>query len=81
MKFRENKNVRGFYEGKKGDFEFTISTSKNGWYIVASHLKKDIRFNTLWINKEFDTKEIAQEFCETFDYKKYDCIGDDVNCA
>lgn len=81
MKFREDKNARGFYNAKKGGFLFTISSSKNGFYVVAIGQKKDIRLNTLWIGEEFNTFEYAEIFCENFDWKKYDCIGDDVNCA
>lgn len=68
-----------FYVGRKNNFEFTYSTYGYKWYCVVEHTKKDIRFNTLWQNITFDTREDVEKWCETFDYKKYDCIGDDVN--
>lgn len=82
-----DKNNSGFYKSKKGGFEFTISFARyyQAWYVVASHLKKDIRLNTLWLykNKTFKTYEDAVSFCEDFDHTKY-CkysLGDDSNCA
>lgn len=77
MKFYE-KNT-GFFEGKKNGFNFTIASAyEDDYYVVASHLKKDIRLNTLWIKKTFKTKEIAEKFCEKFDYTLYNCIGDNA---
>jgi hypothetical protein len=81
MKFTEDKKARGFYKRKKRGFEFTISPSGNAYYVVAVGQKKDIRLNTLWINLTFETLEQAEEFCENFDWKQYDCIGDDVKIA
>ncbi len=74
-----DKNNDGFYKGKGKGFVFTVSCSRNNsrWYVVASHSKKDIALNTLWINKTFTTFELAESFCESFDYKKYQCIGND----
>jgi hypothetical protein len=74
------KNGDGFYKGKNKGFNFTISRARdyNAFYVVASHQKKDIRLNTLWIKKTFATFDLAEEFCKTFDYKKYKCLGDDV---
>lgn len=74
------KNNDGFYKGKNKGFNFTISHARdyNAFYVVASHQKKDIRLNTLWIKKTFATFDLAEEFCKTFDYKKYKCLGDDV---
>ena len=86
MRFTEDKNARGFYNGKKGGFEFTISSTGKtfnddalAFYVVANSQKKDIRLNTLWIKLTFETFQKAEEFCENFDWKKYDCIGDDTN--
>ena len=81
MRFTDKKG-NGFYKGKKGGFEFTISTFNDvplALYVVASSQKKDIRLNTLWIKLTFETLEKAKEFCENFDWKKYDCIGEDAN--
>ena len=79
MIFRD-KNNDGFYKAKGKGFNFTLSYSINhkAFYVVATHNKKDIRLNTLWINKTFKTFELGVKFCETFDYKKYKCIGGDV---
>ena len=79
MRFTENKNARGFYTAKKHGFEFTISSHGNFYYVVAIGQKKDIRLNTLWIKKIFETFNDAKEFCENFDWTIYPCIGDDVN--
>ena len=85
MKFSDKKNS-GFFKGKKGGFEFTIALEINyqEYYVVVFHLKKDIRLNTLWLdkNKTFKTFEDAVSFCEDFDHTKY-CkysLGDDSNC-
>ena len=70
----------GFFQGRTKGFKFTISIDQNkkDWYVTAVHQKKDIRLNTLWINEMFSTKELAKIFCEKFNYKQYNCIGDDV---
>ena len=78
MKWKEDKNARGFYNSRSGGFEFTITNNGGRYYIVASHSKKDIRLNTLWINKDFTTFEDAEIFCENFNYNEYACIGNDV---
>ena len=73
---------KGIYKGKKGGFEFTISIFNDyplSFYVMADSQKKDIRLNTLWIKLTFETLEKAKEFCENFDWKKYDCIGEDAN--
>lgn len=79
MIFRD-KNNDGFFRGKNKDFQFTIANSNNHntFYVVAVHLKKDIRFNSLWNNITFETFDEAKIFCETFDYKKHKCMGDDI---
>ena len=79
MRWKEE-NKSGFYRGKNKGFNFTISFAENyvAYYVVASHQKKDIGLNTLWINKTFISFDLAEQFCETFDYKKYKCLGKDV---
>lgn len=76
MIFRE-KNNDGFFRGKNKGFEFTITYSNNynAFYVVVVHLKKDIRFNSLWSDITFETFDAAKTFCETFDYKKHKCVG------
>ena len=79
MIFRDKENT-GFYKGKGKGFSFTISysTSHSAFYVVASHIKKDIRYNTLWGYVGFETFDNAVIFCEEFDYKKHKCLG--VDC-
>ena len=79
MKFKD-KNNSGFYKGKGKGFDFTISHSINykAFYVVASHIKNDIRLNTLWLGKTFPTFDLAMVFCETFNYKKHKCLGRDI---
>jgi len=79
MRFRD-KNNDGFFIGKNKGFEFTIthSINQNAFYIVAVHIKKDIRFNSLWSDTTFKTFDEAKTFCETFDFKKHKFIGDDI---
>jgi len=77
MRFTDRKST-GFYEGKRKGFEFTIAAHLDKWYVVAEHIKKDIRFNSLWEAKAFDTFKLAEEFCINFNHKKQRCIGDDV---
>ncbi len=81
MRFTEDKKAKGFYKGRNKGFNFTISHARNyrAFYVVARSLKKDIILNTLWINLKFETFLKAEEFCENFDWKKYDCIGNDAN--
>ena len=76
----KDKNNDGFYEVENKGFYFTISHARDydAFYVVVSHQKKDIRLNTLWENKTFKTFELAEEFCETFDYRKHRCIGDNT---
>ena len=66
--------------GKKKSFNFTIALSEDheGYYVLATHQKKDIRLNTLWIKKTFSSFDLAEDFCNTFDYKKYKCLGKDI---
>lgn len=79
MKFKEDKNARGFFKTKKNDFEFTISASYGTkFYVVARGIKKDIRLNTLWLKLEFEDFDKAVEFCENFDWTKYECLGNDA---
>lgn len=72
MKFRDSKNS-GFYKAKGKGFEFVLSWSRyhKGWYVVASHLKKDIRLNTLWKGLDFEDFEEGIAFCETFNHKDH----------
>jgi hypothetical protein len=49
-----------------------------GYYVLAIHTKKDIRFNSLWDSLTFETELEAQKFCETFDYSVNRCLGKDV---
>lgn len=72
-----------YFSGKSKGFLFSIkpratSLSKDlqGFYVTASHQKKDIRFNSLWEQLYFDTVEKAKEFCENFDPKKHSVLGD-----
>ena len=80
MIFKESKTSRGFYKSKKGGFAFTISHSydSNGFYVVASNITKDIRFNSLWSGLTFETFELAVDFCKTFNYEDHSCLGKDV---
>ena len=86
MKFKD-KNNSGFFVGRKNNFQFTISLSMdyNKFYVVASHLKKDIRLNTLWMyrNKVFKTFDDAVNFCEKFNHENFSkyTLGVDSNCA
>lgn len=66
------------YAGSANGFNFTIAINKVKWYVVADHKKKDIRFNSLWSNLEFDSLELATAFCESFDYTKHNCLGNDL---
>ena len=51
MKWKEDKNARGFYNSRSGGFEFTITNNGGRYYIVASHSKKDIRFYTWYVHQ------------------------------
>jgi len=79
MRFKD-KNNDGFFKGLGGGFEFTISYARDygRYYVVASHRKKDIRLNTLWIGVVFPDFDNAVSFCENFKYKDYKCVGGDV---
>jgi len=62
--------------GTKLGFKFSY-TFINEWYVVVSHLKKDIRLNTLWIGLKFKDESAVIDWCENFDYKQYKCLGKD----
>lgn len=63
---------------KRDNFIFNLQDrDKEYWFVVVSHNIKDIRFNSLWENIKFKTFEIAKEWCEIFDYTKFNCLGDD----
>ena len=78
MEFKDYKED-GFYKAKDKGFIFTLSRSLKygGFYVVAVHQTKDIVLNTLWIGEVFNTFELAVEFCESFIYTNYKCIGKD----
>jgi hypothetical protein len=77
MTFKDKHND-GFYKAKKGGFEFTVSSwETKEYYVVASHLKKDIRLNTLWKRLTFPEFDDAVSFCETFNHKEHRTIGED----
>jgi hypothetical protein len=78
MIFKDNRQSRGFFKAKKNGFEYVISATDNKFYVVASSLKKDIRFNSLWSNLRFNNFEDAVSFCKNFNYKSYRCLGSDV---
>ena len=75
-----DRQSNGFYKSKFKGYEFTISGSRGSsyFYVVAFHLKKDIRYNSLWENKEFETFEKAEDFCYNFNYKNHKCLGKDL---
>lgn len=75
-----DRNQSGFYKSKIKGYECTISFARdyNGFYVVISHLKKDIRFNSLWQGMTFKTFDLAEEFCLNFDYKNNRCFGKDI---
>jgi len=66
------------YSGRKNGFTFRISKYEKGtFYVVATSVKTDIRYNSLWEGLSFETKDQAFEFCESFDYTKHQCLGND----
>ena len=75
-----DKKADGFYKSKIKCYECTISFARdyNEFYVVISHLKKDIRFNSLWQGMTFKTFDLAEEFCLNFDYKNNRCFGKDI---
>lgn len=81
----KDKDSTGFWKAKHKGWEYTISLYRGSeqYYVVASHLKKDIRLNTLWMightECAFSTFEAAAGWCEKFDYRNYIkyCLGDD----
>ena len=75
-----DRKSNGFYKAKFKGYEFTISGSIDSsyFYVVAIHLKKDIRYNSLWENKSFQTFEKAEDFCYDFNYKNHKCLGKDL---
>jgi hypothetical protein len=75
-----DRKSNGFYKAKFKGYEFTISGSIDSsyFYVVAIHLKKDIRYNSLWKNKSFQTFEKAEDFCYDFNYKNHKCLGKDL---
>jgi len=66
-----------WYHGTKNGFIFRY-TNNNGYYVCVSHKTKDIRFNSLWDKIIFNTTKECEDWCETFDYTKHHCIGEDA---
>jgi hypothetical protein len=62
--------------GKKGEFKFSYCFIEE-WFVVVTHLKKDIRLNTLWIGLKFKGEEEIIDWCENFNYKNFKCLGAD----
>lgn len=81
MKFKEDRRSPGIFRCKSKGYNFTISKSydTNNFYIVAISIKNDIRYNSLWEDKEFNEFDDAILFCETFNYKNHKCLGCDVD--
>ena len=77
MKFIRKKERWGNeqFVGKKKGFTFSYSIHKAVYIICINNSKKDIRYNSLWEDNFFMTKEQAELFCENFDYKKHKCLG------
>ena len=74
---REKYSTTTYHVGRKGGFSCEISWGYNGWYVLVLHTKKDITFNTLWVDMEFESLEKAQAWCEKFNYKDHECLGKD----
>lgn len=76
IKFKTNK--KRFCEkrkiGVKDGFLFSYCFIEE-WWVVVSHNKKDIRFNTLWESIEFKNESEVVEWCNNFDYTKFNCLG------
>lgn len=72
MKLKEDRinGISGFkkmFKGKEKDVEYKIieRSSGSGYYVIARHIKKDLRLNSLWLDVKFKTVEDAQKWCET----------------
>lgn len=66
------------YIGRKQQFIFDASNSKNGIYVTVRHKTKDIRYNSLWEKIEFKTMDELSDWCDNFDHTKFKCLGKDV---
>lgn len=58
-----------FYEGKYKKFECHINYSSysDSWYYhISSNDKRDIRYNSLWDELKFKTKEDCIEACQKY---------------
>ncbi len=84
IKFRERTNQsrlssNKFWTATKNGFKFEIKNTYNSnkYYVVAKHKTKDIVFNSLWQEIEFDTLQKAFNWCNDFDYTKFKCNGVD----
>lgn len=82
MKFIRKREKWGTarWVGRKNSFIFEYTKGKKReFYVVVTHVEKDIRFNSLWQSIEFDTQEEVQSWCEAFKPENFECIGKDVN--
>lgn len=81
MKMTRHRELWGdtYYKGRKNGFKFDIilPLHDKGVYFVVEHKDKDIRYNSLWENKKFKTKEDAFVYCEKWTPKGHCCIGVD----
>lgn len=73
MKLSESKyswtNNTKFYKGKYKKFKCNINYSAHytGWYyLVDSNDERDIRYNSLWDNQTFNSKEECVTACQNY---------------
>ena len=86
IKFRKVRIKSGFstsysWKGRKKGFCFDISLARdygNTYYVMVTHTKKDIRFNSLWSKITFATLQNAFDWCDDFESKNFSCLGADA---
>ncbi len=67
------------YIGRKNNFVFTLAKKKDEkWYFYCMHKTLDIRFNSLWEQKEYLSLEDCKKACESFKPSNYSCCGKDI---
>lgn len=70
MKLRETRvgkyDMRKIFKGQKKGVKYEIIEQLSGTYYVMAHdIKKGLTLNSLWLGLQFQTVELAQEWCES----------------
>ena len=72
-----------FWKARIKGFRIMITMKPNDqWFVMFSHLKKDIRYNTKWDDRFFESEFEAMEYATKWNPTKAKSLeGDDIKLA